>query len=190
MSDATRPGAPGASGAPGAQRAGIGREPAPGAPPPAPWPRMALAVLSLVGVLIAGYLLLHRLGLVGRLLCGPEGSCETVQASAYAIFAGMPVPAIGVAGYLVVLLISLLGLRPGLTEDRRVTVALVALTLVALAFTAYLNALEAYVIHAWCRWCIASAIVVALSFLCALADLATVAGRARAVAAHSSEEAV
>ncbi len=153
-----------------------------GSAPAPPWPRMAVALLSLVGIFIAGYLLLHRLGLVGRLVCGPTGSCETVQASKYATFAGVPVPAIGVAGYIVLLALSLLGLRPGLTEDRRITLALVALSLVALAFTGYLNALEAYVIHAWCRWCIASAVVVALTFGCALADLATVSGRARATA--------
>jgi len=158
----------------------------PTAPAPPPWPRMAVAVLSLIGVFIAGYLLLHRLGLIGRLLCGPGGSCETVQESAYATFLGVPVPAIGVAGYLLLLVLALAGLQPGLAADRRVSVALVALTVVALAFTAYLNALEAYVIHAWCRWCIASAVVVALTFVCALADLATVGARARAAAASAA----
>ncbi len=143
---------------------------------------MAIALLALVGIFIAGYLLLHRLGLVGRLVCGAGGSCETVQASKYATFAGVPVPAIGLAGYVVLLLLALVGLRPDLTADRRITLALLALSFVALAFTVYLNALEAYVIHAWCTWCIASAVVVALTFVCALADLATVAGRARAAA--------
>ncbi len=155
---------------------------APQPAPPPPWPRMAVALLSLVGIFIAGYLLMYHLGIVGRLACGKSGSCETVQASKYATFAGVPVPAIGLAGYLVILAVALAGLRPGLTEDRRITLALVALTLVALAFTGYLNALEAYVIHAWCRWCIASAVVVALTFVGALADLATVGGRARAAA--------
>ncbi len=153
---------------------------APAAAPP--WPRMAVALLSLVGIFIAGYLLMYHLGLVGRLACGATGSCETVQASKYATFAGVPVPAIGLAGYVVILLVALMGLRPGLTEDRRITLALLTLSVVALAFTGYLNALEAYVIHAWCRWCIASAVVVALTFVCALADLATVGGRARAAA--------
>lgn len=155
-----------------------------GAPPAAvpPWPRMAIALLSLVGIFIAGYLLLHRLGLVGRLVCGVGGSCETVQASKYATFVGVPVPAIGLAGYVVMMVVALVGLRPGLTEDRRITLALLVLTFVALVFTGYLNALEAYVIHAWCRWCIASAVVVGLTFVCALADLATVGARARAAA--------
>ncbi len=70
MSDAIERGAPGA-----------GSDSTPAPAPPAPWPRMGLAILSLLGLFIAGYLLLHRLGLVGRLLCGPAGSCETVQAS-------------------------------------------------------------------------------------------------------------
>ncbi len=152
----------------------------PAAAPAPPWPRMAVAALSLVGVFIAGYLLLHRLGLVGRLICGATGSSETVQASKYATLAGVPVPALGVAGYLMLLLLALVGLRPGLTEDRRITVALLALASVALVFTGYLNALEAYVIHAWCRWCVASTVVVALTFVCALADLATAGSRARA----------
>ena len=158
---------------------GVRDEAAAGAVAPPPWPRMAAAVLSLVGVFIAGYLLLHRFGLIGNLLCGAQGSCETVQASPYATFVGVPVPAIGLAGYAVILLVALAGLRPGLTEDRGITLSLIALSVVALAFTGYLNALEAYVIHAWCRWCIASAVVVALIFLAALADLATVSGRAR-----------
>ncbi len=150
--------------------------------PPPPWPRMAIAMLSLVGVFISGYLMLHRLGLIGSLLCGKSGACETVQSSSYATFAGVPVPAIGLAGYIALLVVSLVGLGPRLSEDRRITVTLLALMLPALAFTAYLSALEAFVIHAWCRWCVASAIVTVLIFMSVLADLATVGHRAAAAA--------
>ncbi len=164
---------------------GVGTTGDASAPPP-PWPRMAVALLSLVGVFIAGYLMLHRLGFIGSLLCGKSGACEVVQSS-YATFAGVPVPAVGLGGYLVLFVLALVGLRPELSEDRRITLALLALTLVALALTGYLNALEAFVIHAWCRWCVASTIVVALIFICALADLATVAGRARAAVAWAAD---
>ncbi len=170
------------------ERGGRGADTAGGAlAPPPPWPRMAVALLSLVGVFIAGYLMLHRLGLIGSLLCGQSGACEIVQSSSYATFAGMPVPAIGLGGYVVLLVLSLVGLRPGLSEDRRITLALLALTVVALVFTAYLNFLEAFVIHAWCRWCLASTVVVALIFVCALADLATLGGRAHAALAWAAE---
>ncbi|MGD8361941.1 MAG: hypothetical protein PVJ04_10995 [Gemmatimonadota bacterium] len=31
--------------------------------------------------------------------------------------------------------------------------------------------LEAYVIHAWCQWCVSSAIIMALAFLVSLPEL-------------------
>ena len=75
--------------------------------------RMTIALLSLVGVFISTYLLLHKLGVVGTLVCG-TGSCDTVQASPWAVFLGVPVPAWGVAGYGLLLGVSPAGLRPGL----------------------------------------------------------------------------
>jgi protein-disulfide isomerase/rhodanese-related sulfurtransferase len=39
------------------------------------------------------------------------------------------------------------------------------------AFSAYLTYLEGFVIHAWCAWCAASAIIVTLLFILALRDL-------------------
>ncbi len=145
--------------------------PAAGGGPAASWPRMAVATLALAGLLISAYLLLHRLGLVGRLICGAEGSCETVQSSSYAEFLGVPVAGIGLVGYLVMMAVALAGLQPQLAGVRRVSLVLLALSLPAVAFTIYLNALEAFVIHAWCRWCIASATIVTLIFLASLADL-------------------
>ncbi|NIR59139.1 MAG: hypothetical protein GWO02_06290, partial [Gammaproteobacteria bacterium] len=71
---------------------------------------MAIALLSLVGVFISVYLLLHELGVVGTLVCG-AGSCETVQASPWAVFLGVPVPAWGVVGYGVLFAASFVGLR-------------------------------------------------------------------------------
>ena len=40
----------------------------------------------------------------------------------------------------------------------------------AFLFSAYLSALEQFVIHAWCRWCIGSAVVATLIFLCTLPE--------------------
>ncbi len=136
----------------------------------APVNRMAIALLSLVGVFIAVYLYLHKLGVVGTLACG-AGSCETVQASPWAVFLGVPVPAWGVAGYALIFAVSLAGLRPRLIGDRRLGLALVGLGAVAFGFSAYLTAIEAFVIRAWCRWCVASAVVATLIFVFSLAEL-------------------
>jgi uncharacterized membrane protein len=135
---------------------------------------MGIAVLSLLGVFLAGYMLLHRLGLVGTLACGASGGCETVQSSAYATFAGFPVPAIGVGGYLLLLITALVGAQPALAADRRIGAALLVLATGALVFTAYLNYVEAFVLHAWCRYCLGSAALVILIFLLSLTEMRNV----------------
>jgi len=39
-----------------------------------------------------------------------------------------------------------------------------------LLFTAWLNYLEAFVLHAWCEWCLGSATMVLILFVLALLD--------------------
>ncbi len=91
----------------------------------------------------------------------PNLSCEKVANSPYAIFLGIPVPVWGILGYLQFVFLSLWGLaagglpRPALTYWK-------AITAFAFLFTAYLNGLEAFVIRAWCAYCIANAFVVLL----------------------------
>jgi uncharacterized membrane protein len=45
---------------------------------------------------------------------------------------------------------------------------LAAMATVGFAFTVYLTALEMFVIHAWCRWCLGSAVIITLIWLVAL----------------------
>ncbi|MGQ0560298.1 MAG: vitamin K epoxide reductase family protein [Gemmatimonadota bacterium] len=132
--------------------------------------RMIIAVLALIGVLISVYLTLHKYGIVGTLVCG-AGSCETVQASPWAVFMGVPVPVLGLAGYLLLLAVALAGLQPERVAGRIMPILLLLLANTALVFTLYLTYLEAFVIHAWCRWCIVSAVLVTLIWLAALAEL-------------------
>lgn len=140
-----------------------------GAPRP-PANRMAMAIFALIGALIAGYLLLYKLGIVGSIVCG-SGGCERVQTSSWAVFLGVPVPLLGVVGYVAMLVLALVGVRPDLARSRAVALLLLLGAWAAAAFTLYLNGLEAFVIHAWCRWCIGSAVVVALLFLASLPEL-------------------
>jgi len=132
--------------------------------------RMAIAVLALAGLLIAVYMLLYKVGVLGRVACG-TGGCETVQASRYAVFLGVPVPAIGVIGYGLTLAAALFGVQPGRAEDSRIALALIVLGTTAFVFTAYLNYLEAFVIRAWCRWCLGSAVVATLLFISSLREI-------------------
>ena len=137
--------------------------------------RMVIAVLSLVGFFVAFYLLSHSLGWTGTLMCG-VGDCSAVQASPYAWVGPIPVSAIGFVGYIVYLGLSVVGIQPGWRSSRSIGVMLLATATIGLAYSAYLTYLEAAVIHAWCQWCVISAILVALIFLAALPEIGRLKG--------------
>jgi uncharacterized membrane protein len=132
--------------------------------------RMIIAVIALGGVFLSTYMLLVKLGFIGELACG-VGACDRVQASPWAVFAGLPVPLWGVLGYALILGLALAGIQPGLQRKRFIALGLLATTGVAFAFSMYLTYLEAFVINAWCRWCIASAIMATTLFGFALPEL-------------------
>lgn len=126
--------------------------------------RMSAALTALAGVFISAYLWLYKLGKIGTLTCG-TGGCETVQLSPYSRFLGLEVAAIGAVGYALLLVLSLASLnaRPALAA--RLITALVVLSGMALLFTLYLKYLELFVIHAICRWCVASAVLILVFFV-------------------------
>jgi uncharacterized membrane protein len=131
--------------------------------------RMALALLALAGFLISGYMLAYALGWTGPVICG-VGDCEAVQSSEYARIGPIPVALFGVLGYLALLVVSLAGIQPAGVRSRAVPRLLIAGSLLGLGFSIYLTYLEAFVIYAWCQWCVASAIVMALAFLAVLPE--------------------
>jgi uncharacterized membrane protein len=139
--------------------------------------RQAIAVLALVGLFVALYLWLHALGFGGAIKCGASGGCETVQTSQWAVFLGLPVAFYGVAGYFVVLVVALASLRPAALAQRKWNVILVGLVSVGLLFTIYLTYLELFVIHAICRWCVGSAVIITLIWIVSVLSLRSPAPR-------------
>jgi uncharacterized membrane protein len=121
----------------------------------------ALLVLILVGIGIASYLTyVHYNGLAP--ICAVGHGCEKVQSSKYAKVGGVPVPLIGLAGYLGIL--GSLLLRGELAR-----LATAGMAYVGVAFSGYLTFLELFRIHAICQWCVGSATV-----MTAIAVLATI----------------
>lgn len=125
---------------------------------------MVVAILALLGGLVSLYMLAYALGLTGPVICG-IGDCEAVQSSPYSRMGPIPVAAFGVVGYLVLMVVSLLGLQPASGGSRIVRWALLGGGVLGVAFSAYLTYLEAFVIHAWCQWCVSSAVIMVLAFL-------------------------
>lgn len=137
--------------------------------------RMAIAILSLLGFLIAGYMLAYAFGWTGPVICG-VGDCEAVQSSEYARIGPFPVALFGVLGYLALLVVAMAGLQGGGLRSRAIPVALILGGLLGLVFSGYLTYLEAFVIHAWCQWCVASAILMILAFLATLPEYRRLGG--------------
>jgi uncharacterized membrane protein len=113
--------------------------------------RVAIGILCLIGLGIAGYLTyVHYAGI--KVACLANGGCETVQSSRYAKLDGIPVPVLGLLGYAGILLSLPL---PG--ETGRATGF--GLALIGFLFSGYLTYRELFTIKAICQWCVGSAIV-------------------------------
>ena len=132
--------------------------------------RMAAALLSLTGLFISAYLYLYKIGKIGSLACG-TGGCETVQWSPWSRVAGIEVSLVGLLGYALLLVLCLAALQPSMVHRREPALLLAALSGIAVLFTIYLTYLELFVIHAICRWCVASGVVIVAIFILSLFDL-------------------
>ena len=123
--------------------------------------RLAAAGVALGGLVVAAYLTWAHYA-DESVLC-VTGGCETVQSSEYAAIAGIPVAALGVAAYATMLV--LLAWDSGYARLGAATLALVGLL-----FSAYLLALQLFVIEAVCIWCLVNDVLIApaLALLTAL----------------------
>lgn len=137
--------------------------------------RMSAALLSLAGLFVSAYLYLYKIGKIGTLACG-SGGCETVQLSPWSRVAGIEVSLIGVVGYAVLTALSLAALQPGLSSRRWPTLALLLLASTGVAFTIYLTYLELFVIHAICRWCVGSGVIIVVILIATLLDQRRLSG--------------
>jgi len=114
--------------------------------------RIAVAVLALAGIGVAGYLTWVHYADAEPICAGGGGGCEKVQSSKYAELAGVPVALLGLIGYCAILASLAL---PG--DGGRFVGALLAL--VGFGFSAWLTYVELFEIDAICQWCVASAVI-------------------------------
>ena len=120
--------------------------------------RMLAALIALVGLFVALYLTLYKVGVIGELTCS-IGSCEAVQTSRWSTFLGLPVAAWGLAFYTSVLALALAGLTERYEDSRQLALGMLALTAWGALFSLWLTYLELFVIRAICQWCVISALL-------------------------------
>lgn len=113
-------------------------------------------VLSLLGLGVAAFLF-YEYSITGPILCPTGGGCDIVRASQYSKFLGISVPVLGIVYYLMMAMVSVI-------HSHQLPVRLLAKfklisALVAVIFGVYLTYLEAFVIKAYCFWCVVSFII-------------------------------
>ncbi len=126
--------------------------------------RQWMALISLAGLFLGAYLTLYKFGVIGKLACN-VGSCEKVQTSRWSMFLGLPVATWGIGFYVLMLTLSIASMQQRYADSRGLALATVLIAGWGALFTAWLNYLEAFVIHAWCEWCLGSAALVVLLFV-------------------------
>ena len=123
--------------------------------------------LSLLGLFDSLYLLWVYASPSHPMVC-LGGGCDQVRASRFAHVAGVPTPLFGVVMYGVLALLifaePLVAPASGALVRRAVAV-IAALGVIA---SAALTAIEAFIIHAWCVWCVVQAIAVTIIFILSL----------------------
>ena len=114
--------------------------------------RAGVALVALAGAAVAGYLTYVHYQ-PDALICTSGGGCETVQDSSYAELVGIPVALLGLIAFLAVLVLVAWD-----SELARTLAAAIALT--GVGFAVYLLVLQAFVIDAWCVWCLANDVLI------------------------------
>jgi vitamin-K-epoxide reductase (warfarin-sensitive) len=113
-----------------------------------------LLVLALFGVIASSLALREHYREYGDAPCdiNAHWDCGVVNHSPYAMLAGIPVAALGIAGYM------LMGTLAFLRSYRLLLVP----TLAGLAFSLYLANIEAHVLGVWCIYCVISLCIISL----------------------------
>ena len=140
---------------------------------------LAIAALSLAGMLVSSVSLYHHYGRDQSSYCdfGEKFNCDVVNRSVYSTVMGVPVALIGVVGYAGLLFVA--AARHG---KPRTPAVLLAAALAGLGFALYLTYIEKFVLATWCVLCLSSlGIIFAVTVLAALlAALSSRSDQARA----------
>ncbi len=124
-------------------------------------------IAAIIGALDAAYLTWVKLS-HNEKLCAPGlGDCFTVNTSRYSEVYGIPIAIFGLAAFLAIIFILLGESRiPFLQENG--SLALFGISLVGVIYSAYLSYLEEFVLHAWCPYCVLSAIMILTIFIASI----------------------
>jgi uncharacterized membrane protein len=118
---------------------------------------LAIAVLSVVGILVSSVSLDHHFRKSKTSYCdfGQSFNCDIVNRSEYSTIAGVPVALIGILGYA-----ALLAFATFYREKAETPAILVLGSVGGLGFALYLTYVEKFILYTWCILCLSSLAVI------------------------------
>ena len=133
--------------------------------------RYVIVLLAVLGIVVSSLALKVHYDDPGKEPCSinDKWDCGTVNHSEYAMIHGIPVAAIGMAGYLLI----------GVLAFRREKELLLIAVLLALPFAVHLTDIEKYVLQIWCLYCVISQCIIAVLALLSIGWMVSSMRRAR-----------
>ncbi|MFH0749374.1 MAG: vitamin K epoxide reductase family protein [Candidatus Gottesmanbacteria bacterium] len=111
-------------------------------------------ILSIAGLIMGTYVLQSFLRQTG-IVCLSGGGCEAVRKSILSYPFGVPVPAVGVAGYTFLMVLSFLRT---FKNNKGLLWGIFGMTLFGICFVTWFTYTELFLIKGVCMWCAISAV--------------------------------
>lgn len=121
--------------------------------------RYVILILAIAGIVVSALALqLHYSTDSAPCRINDKWDCGVVNHSPYAELEGVPVAAIGIAGYLLIAVLALLRRRGWV----------LAAAIIGLGFALYLTHIEKDILGVWCLYCVMSQCIIAIITLLAI----------------------
>lgn len=133
------------------------------------WLYKASIVLAVIGILVSTYMWIYKVTSDNRMCLG-SGDCATVNQSVYSELYGIPLGAVGVAGYASILVLHLLEKRNDFLRQNGLLL-IFGLALTGFLFTLYLVYVEFAILKALCPFCLTSQITMTAVFIISVVRL-------------------
>ena len=122
-----------------------------------------LVVCAFCGLSLATFIYFKK-RLQAPLVCPIGHSCDPVVHSDYSRFMGIPVELLGIIYYTIIVAAYAVMLAAPTPHGGLLGGLLLGLSGIALLFSLYLTAVQAFILKEWCTWCLISAALCAFIF--------------------------
>ncbi|PIR87554.1 MAG: hypothetical protein COU10_04070 [Candidatus Harrisonbacteria bacterium CG10_big_fil_rev_8_21_14_0_10_45_28] len=121
-------------------------------------PLWLILILSFLGIVNTAHLAKHSISKTDVECIGfPKAWCHKVQYSKFSKTLGIPNPHLGLIMYVAIFVLALLFVF-GLAPYAYTMIPVALLIIIGFLFSLYFTIIQAFILHAFCTWCIISAV--------------------------------